>query len=200
MKREIITPEMIIEATIKYGAEYGLENVTTKKIAVSMSISEGTIFNKFPTKSALLVECLYYIDAKLDAVIKTVPSHGLHITKTVHDIWIVYFNYLVSHRHYAKFYCQFRQSSYYTLEVIKGQNQSFSSFHKLIQRNIQYFGFNTDFYWTFIIETTLSFAIHVADGQLPGTPKDIERIYGLISYGFIGNLKIIKNGTPPTIN
>ena len=183
---------MIQEATIDYVAAYGLENVTTKKVALAMGISEGTIFNNFPNKKTLLVECLYYIDTKIDDVLKSIPFQGINISKSIYNLWSTYFNYLVEHASYAKFYRQFRQSSYYKDEVIAGQDRSFSFFTRLIHQNVKYFGFNTDFYWVFIIETTLNFAVRVADGDLPGTQKDIERIYGLISHGFIGSLRIGK--------
>lgn len=183
---------MIKESTISYVAEYGLENLTTKKVAVSMGISEGTIFNNFPSKKVLLSECLYYIDAQIDEVLKSVSFRGLNPAKMVRHLWFSYFNYLITHGTYAKFYLSYRQSSYYNSDVISGQDQSYSFFVTLIQKNIRYFGFNPDFYWVFIIETSLNFAVRIVDGDLPGTPRDIERIYCLISHGFIGNLKLGK--------
>lgn len=192
MKKQTITPEMLKEATIAYVAEYGLENVTTKKVALSIGISEGTIFNNFPNKKVLLCECFSYIDIQIDQALQSVSFRGLNISKKVKGLWYAYFKYLVEHSAYAKFYRQFRQSSYYDKDVIINQSNSFSFFSKFIKKNVQYFGFNPDFYWTFLIETTLNFAVRVADGDLPGTPKDIDRIYGLISHGFIGNLKLIK--------
>lgn len=192
MKKQTITPEMIKEATISYAAEYGLENVTTKKVALSIGISEGTIFNNFPNKKALLTACLHYIDRQVDSALKAVVYDGLNIKKNIRLLWFAYFNYFVEHWPYAKFYRQFRQSSYYDMEAKIGQNSSFSFFARFAKNNSHFFNFNQDFYWTFLIETTLDFAVRVAEGTLPGTPKDIERIYGLITYGFIGNLKLGK--------
>lgn len=194
MKKQTITPESIIEATILYVANYGLENVTTKKVALDMGISEGTIFNNFANKRTLLIACLYYIDRQVDTVLKGVSFKEIHITKIIRKMWFAYFNYFVEHWPYARFYCQFRQSSYYDEDVIEGQCQSFSFFSKFLRQNAHRFGFNTDFYWVFIIETTLNFAVRVANGTLPGTPEDVEWIYGLISHGFLGNLKLINPG------
>lgn len=192
MKKQTITPEMIKEATISYVAEYGLENVTTKKVAVSMEISEGTIFNNFPNKKALLEECFYYIDRQVDVALKAVLFEGLNIKKNIRLLWFSYFNFFVEHGNYAKFYQQFRQSFYFDRDVKCGQVNSFSFFAKFAKANSHFFGFNQEFYWIFLIETSLNFAVRIANGTLPGTPKDIERIYNLISYGFIGNLKIGK--------
>lgn len=186
MKKQTITPDMIMEATIHYVADYGLENVTTKKVATSMGISEGTIFNNFPNKIALLTACLYFIDQQIDATLKAVPFQGLNLKKNAKEIWYCYFNFMLEHKGYARFYRTFRQSSHYTPEVIQGQDQSFSFFTKLIQKNVKLFGFNPDLYWVYIIGTTLNFAVRIEDGSIPGTPKDIEHIYNLISYGFLG--------------
>lgn len=192
MKKQIITPDIIIEATISYVAEYGLENVTTKKVALSLGISEGTIFNNFANKRALLTACLYYIDNRIDEALKHVSFHSLSLKKNLRQMWYAYFEYLTAHRAYAKFYFQFRQSSYYTQEVIDGQSRSFSFFTKFIKKNSSLFAFNPDLYWVFVIETTLNFAIRVADKTLPGTPEDIERIYSLLSNGFLGSIRIGK--------
>lgn len=84
-------------------------------------------------------------------------------------MWFAYFYYFVEHWPYAKFYCQFRQSSYYDEEVMDGQGKSFSFFSKFLKQNAHRFGFCPDFYWVFIIETTLNFAVRVANGTLSGT-------------------------------
>ena len=83
MKKQTITPESIIEATILYVANNGLENVTTKKVALDMGISEGTIFNNFASKKALLEACLFYIDRQVDAVLKGISFKEIHITKII---------------------------------------------------------------------------------------------------------------------
>lgn len=195
MKKQVITPTMIMEATIHYVAAYGLETTTTKKIATSMGISEGTIFNNFPNKPTLFSECLYYIDKQIDPLLKLTPMELLHPSQAIHDLWFRYFNFLLEHGDYAKYYRQYRQSSYYDANVVAGQDSSYSLFVKLIHQNSHFFKFNPDFYWVFIIETTLNFAVRIIDGNLPGTPKDIERIYGLISHGFIGNMHFGKKET-----
>lgn len=192
MKKQTITPDMIKEATILYVSEYGLENVTTKKVALSMGISEGSIFHNFPNKKALLTECLCHIDRQIDEVLKTVPINGLKITKTIRNLWFAYFDYLTRHKSYAKFYRQFRQSSYYTDEVKELQSQSFTFFSRFLKNHAKYFGFDPNFYWVFLLETTLNFAVHVADGELPGTPRDVERIYRLVSHGFLGSLNFMR--------
>ena len=155
-----------------------------------MGISEGTILKNFKNKKALLHACLYYIDRQVDVVLKGVSFQEIHITKIISKMWYAYFYYFVEHWHYARYYCQFRQSSYYDEEVMKGQKKSFSFFSEFLRLNAHRFGFCPDYYWVFIIETTLNFAVRVANGTLSGTPEEVERIYGLISNGFLGSLKL----------
>lgn len=189
MRKQTITKEMIINATIDYVAQNSLENVTTKKIAVNLHISEGSIFNYFPNKTTLLVSCFNYIDTKIDGALKSLPFQGLSIKKNIKGMWMYYFNFLVENGNYTKFYRQFRQSSYYNEDVINGQTESFSFFTKIIKNNIHLLGFNANFYWVYIIETSLNFAIRIVDGELPGEPEDIERIYKLMAHGFVGIIK-----------
>lgn len=190
MNKSKISSEEIIENTIKYVAAYGLENVTAKKIAETMNISEGSIFNRFATKTKLLTECLYYIDRKIDTAIGDSKISILDLNGSVKKLWYKYFSFLVEHKDYAKFYRQFRQSSYYTPEVIKGQDESFSLFVKIIRKNLNLVGFNTDLLWVYVIETTLNFAVRIADGDIPKTRKNVERIYNLMARGFMGNFKL----------
>ncbi len=190
MNKIKISTDDIIETTIDYVAKYGLENTTTKKVADIMQISEGTIFNRFKSKKELLSECLYYIDRNIDAEIGNSKISIFDISGSIKKLWYKYFNYLLAHPSYSKFYRQFRQSSFYTDDVIKGQDKSFSKFVQLIQKNLDLIGFNTDILWVYVIETTLNFAIRVADGDIANTPKNIALIYKFLSKGFMGNLHL----------
>lgn len=130
-----ISNEEMLEATIKYVSQYGLENVTTKKIAVTMGISEGTILNRYKNKKALLIECLYYIDKQIDSAIGKSKISILNLPESIKKLWYKYFKFLVNNASYSKYYRSFRHSSYYDEDVIKGQDKSFSLFVTLIKKN-----------------------------------------------------------------
>lgn len=193
MRTKQIDPEKIIQKTIHISANLGLENLSTKKVSTACEISEGSLFNYFKNKNELLVQCLYSIDHDIDAVLSDVPINILEIKKTIRNLWFSYFNYLIQHGDNAKFYRQFRHSSYYTDEVIKGQDKSFSFFTGFLAKVLPSFQINTDIFWVYVIETTLNFAVRVVDGQLPSSDKDIEKYFSLIVNGINGFLKGSKN-------
>lgn len=186
MRRKEIKPNSILEAAIRYVGEPGLERVSTAKIATELGISEGSIFNNFATKSELLLQCLYYIDRRVDAALHEVPFQGLNFEKNANALWEAYLNYWLENGFHAKFYVQFRHSSYYTEEVIEGQNESFPFFIKLIQKNQSVLNVNSDILWTYIIETTLNFADRIIDERLPSGSKERSTMYNLLFHGIAG--------------
>ncbi|MDD3279641.1 MAG: TetR/AcrR family transcriptional regulator [Lachnospiraceae bacterium] len=189
MRKKHITKEMLCEAAIELVAKNGLENFTTKKVAVKMGISEGSIFNNYPNKIALLTDCLYAIDHEIDSVLKSVPLRITALTSYVHDLWYAYFGYLLANPNKAKFYLSFRHSSYYTKEVIKGQDTSFSFFSMLLKNHVEIFKISSDIFWVYMIETTLNFAVRMADGNLEPTELSVNSVYQLLIHGIAGIYK-----------
>lgn len=57
MRKKFIYPERIVDAAISLCAEIGLENMTTRKLADYIGISEGSIFNNFASKPELMCAC-----------------------------------------------------------------------------------------------------------------------------------------------
>lgn len=186
MRKKNITKQMIQEATINLVAENGLENFTTKKAASQIGISEGSIFNNYPNKTSLLVDCLYSIDSEIDEALKSVPFHLTSFTSYVHDLWYTYYHFLVKNGNKTKFYRQFRHSSYYTKEVIAGQDKSFHFFSDFLRNNESAFSIKSDIFWVFVIETTLNFAIRVVDHEIEENDKSTDAMYDLIIHGISG--------------
>lgn len=189
MRKKIISPETIMLSTIHIVAKDGLENLSTRKVAAESGISDGCMFNYFKSKTDLLIQCLYFIDRQIDAELSTVHFNMLSPKKSIRELWFNYFNFLISHGDYARFYRQFRHSSYYNAEVVEGQNKSFSFFVKLIKNVSPLFNINMDIFWVYIIETTLDFAVRVADKQLPCEESDKEKYFALFANGISGVLK-----------
>lgn len=75
-KRAAETKEEILEAAVKVFSKYGYSGSTTKKIAESAGISEGTIYNYFKNKRDLF---LHLIKNYLDQIRKSfqkIPTEG----------------------------------------------------------------------------------------------------------------------------
>ncbi len=185
----MIEKEQILEATIDYVAKHGLENVSALKVAKSIGISEGTIFKDFHTMRQLLVQCLYYVDHQIDEELHSSKINVFKFKDSIWELWHRYFTYLTCHGSYTKFYRQFRQSSYYTQDVVDGQDKSFAFFAAFVHKNLAKLGVDPDIFWVFVIETTLNFAARVADGQLSNKPADVQRYFNLIFYGIGGLIR-----------
>ena len=174
-----------MEAAIFYAADFGLENVSTKKIAETIPISEGSIFHNFPNKKALLVHCLHYIDSILNEALGSVPSCGTSLYQYMTALWYTYFKFLVSHRNYNKFYLQFCRSSYYKEETRTAPHASYPFFQKIIQNNMRLLGLDPDLIWQYLIDTSRCFALQIADGTLPDTPETYDIVFNLLTHGIL---------------
>lgn len=190
MRNKSIEPEQIIIATIHLVAQNSLENLTTRKVAAECGVSDGYLFNYFENKTDLLTKSFFHIDNEIDAELKKVHINVLAPKKTIHELWMTYFNFLVENGDYAKYYRQFRHSSYYTPQAIEGQNESYKNFITVIAKGNGLFNIEMDIFWVFVIETTLNFAVRVYDKQLPCSEKDKEKYFAMLAYGMNG---IIKN-------
>lgn len=189
MRKKTIMPDRILSEVIKSAAQNGLFYVSTAEVAASLSISEGTIFNNYKTKQDLLTACFESIDREMDAVLSKVHFQGFSIKRNITAMLDAYMDYWISHPDNAAFYSEFRHSAYYTQEIVDRQNDSFSFFIKLIQKNKQVFNINIDLFWTFAIETSLNFAVRIANGTLPGDQKSREQMYSLLFYGLSAAFK-----------
>lgn len=189
MRKPTITPEQIMEAAILLTTEIGLENITTKKIAASIGISEGSVFYYFKSKKELLTRCLYYINVQIDMVLKAIPIKSLNLMKNIKKLWTGYFLFFIDHPGYAKFYRDFRYSAYFTEETLHEQAVSFPFFSKFAQNYAKLLGLNIRLFWIFVIENTLCFAVNMSENTIQRTDDNIERIFRLISYGMYGVVK-----------
>ena len=186
MRKKTISRDSIIDATILIVALDGIENVTMRKISSECGISVGSMFNYFENKENLLVESLYHIDNQINDEMVAVTIDDNNVRKGIRKLWYRYFNFLIAHPDYVKYYRAIRHSAYFTEEVVAGQDKSLSFFLSFIKRYSNEFKEDAQTFWVYVVEITLSFAVRVVDGHLPGTDADIERYFHLIAYGMEG--------------
>src|SRR3954451_9776824 len=66
--------EQILAAAERVIAEYGYAGATTKAIARAAQCSEGSLYNYFPDKKALFVECAFAQNAGLLETLTSLPD------------------------------------------------------------------------------------------------------------------------------
>ncbi|MBR0115326.1 MAG: helix-turn-helix transcriptional regulator, partial [Firmicutes bacterium] len=67
MPRTVNTRERLINSAIDLTAEYGIENVTVRRIAEMLGYSEATLYRHFGSRDELLEEAFITVDAKISS-------------------------------------------------------------------------------------------------------------------------------------
>ncbi len=67
------TRELIAETAQRLFAERGFDEVTVAEVATAASVSEGTVFNYFPTKEELFYSGMEAFEARLVEVVRSRP-------------------------------------------------------------------------------------------------------------------------------
>lgn len=183
MRTKKITPEMITEATIKIVAKEGLENFSAKKTATKLGISEGTIYNNFPNKKAVLAGCMYSIDHELDALLQAVPRPESFKEYTKY-LWAAYFDYFMENPNKALFYHQFRNSNYYDEEVFLGQQKAFTFVSPFLFDLMEHIKVNDPMmFWVHFVACTLNFVCYYIRSNKVPSKDEIQTIMQLIYEG-----------------
>ena len=131
-------------------------------------------FHYFHSKPELLAACFYHVDRQVDAQLKQVDIKLFSLRRNIRELWFLYFGYFASHGDHAKFYSQFRHSSFYTRDVMRGQTESFAFFNHFVELNKSAILIRSEVFWEFVIDTTLNLAVNVADGKFPDSPKAVS--------------------------
>lgn len=89
-------PEEILASALSVFADIGV-SVSTAKVAKAAGVSNGTLFNHFPTKQAL-IDALY-VSIKIDlAEAIGAIDHDCPIDEQMHQIWRRWFDWAGQHR------------------------------------------------------------------------------------------------------
>jgi AcrR family transcriptional regulator len=75
-RRATETKEEILEAAVEVFSKYGYSGSTTKKIAESAGISEGTIYNYFKNKRDLLLHIIKNYFNQIRKTVQKIPTEG----------------------------------------------------------------------------------------------------------------------------
>jgi AcrR family transcriptional regulator len=191
MRNKEITREKIMKAALEIGAREGINAVTTRKIAKYCNIAEGTIFFHFGTIKDLLSSAFMSIDkakaealAEIGAEIFEDPDER----RVTYEVWRTYLDFWLVRPLEAKYYSSFFQSTLYDYRIHTTKEEdgldSYVKYRELMENRrilnaayqvIGYFNI-----WQYIINTTMSFAIKITDGELEETEEVKVFIFELI--------------------
>lgn len=191
MRNREITREKIIRAAIEIGAQEGVSAVTTRKIAKSCSIAEGTIFFHFGTIKDLLSNAFMKIDkAKAEALSgigRELFDHPDERMVTF-EIWRTYLEFWLGRPLETKYYASFFRSALYDYKVHTATEEdglsTYIKYRELMEgRRILDSAYQIIGYvniWQHIINTTINFAIKISDGEIEQSEDVKEFIFELI--------------------
>lgn len=135
--------ERICKRVIYYGANKGIESVSTKRIALDLHISEPTIYVHFKSKDDLLKSCYNQIANNLEAVLETslyskYRGKKAELEKDVTKIYEGLFKDIASHKEEVIFGFNYRRYSYTSVwpEVGKSFIAFIGSFDKKLADTI----------------------------------------------------------------
>ena len=139
------------------------------------------------------VERKSYEDALTQISLEELHRIGLEPVEIVHQIWEKYFRFLIQNDYRTLFYFEYWNSRYIKDVMARdGEARSsyFESLDEIIQMGERLFHLSErippDILWTYILDTSGTFAGRIIRGELPGTDKTIEEIWKLMRGGLSG--------------
>lgn len=188
--------KLMMNAAIKIVAERGFEGFTTKRWAATAGVAEGSLYYHFKSKDDLLEQTFFYIDSEIAElysdvtdVYKDVKSPE-ELSKYLIDGWKRYYNYLVSNPERTLFYYRYLTSPRYNEKVQKSQFAYFASFQKWIKSNEALSKLskkvNWNVLWTYVVETTVSFAFRIVTGGIEKTDENARQMLMFSMHGLLG--------------
>ncbi|MDF3000059.1 MAG: hypothetical protein K0Q48_178 [Bacillota bacterium] len=191
MRNREITREKIMMAAIEIGAQEGISAVTTRKLAKSCSIAEGTIFFHFGTIKDLLSTAFMKIDkAKAEALsgIERAIFDDPDERWVSYEIWRTYLDFWLARPLETKYYASFFRSGLYDYKVHTITEEDGLGTYvkyrdlmegmKILESAYQIIGYVN--IWQYIINTTIGFAIKISDGEIEESEKVKNFIFELI--------------------
>lgn len=178
--------------------EQGFYGFSMKQVTQRIGVSEALLYRYFPTKEDLFFCCFESVHKSIAALFVQADIVDFDKIEDTFEIfrllWLRYFDFLVKARYRTIFYFDYRDSGYMKRILqndAKARDTYFASFISLIHAvESKYHVFqkiNSDYLWTYILDTTGIFAKRVIRGELPASPESFDMIYKLL-FGGIGGL------------
>lgn len=189
--------DTIIYSTIYEASVNSLHKIKTIEIARNSGCSEANIFKIFNNKCNLLLESyLNAIRIMENEVDINYPKNIKSVDRLVSfttELWNQYIYYFISKQHFTSFVYEYRLSYFYSPSIAKYEtriespiimfldniNETFS-IYKILPREV---------FIGFVINSALSFAKKIIDGEVEEKAEKVEDMYQIVFGGIINKIK-----------
>jgi len=187
----------LIEAAIELASQEGLHGLSMKQVIRKAQTSETLIYQHFENKEGLYYACFKVINDEFrtffDRYKIEEQTDRKELYQNVRTMWMDFVTFLLENRNRTLFYFAYRNSSYITPfrdEEIEGAKPYFDRFENFFSKINQERGVNLHVnricLWSYLLDTTCSFARRIIQGELEDTPEIREDIWRLLAFGLFG--------------
>lgn len=187
----------MIEATISVVALNGIDNFTTSKLSKQANISEGSIYNHFDNKDALIDEAFNYVDSRFAEYFEYndlfAETNISNIEDNFKNIWMDFFDFIIEHPDFTLFYNNYRYSGRYILSFDHATR--YAGYRRVIEfftNNSRHFQYKIDWniLWIYLLDMTLCFGVRAIQNSYELNTSNKQIIYQLLTNGFQGLLTV----------
>lgn len=182
----------MMEATYHCARVNGLENLNLKDIGPVAGMTYQNMYNYFSGKDELVLTCFVDYDKKIASLFDGLEINDLAAVRLndrkafINKMWLLYFNFLVSHPDETIFYMQFRLSAgFYTYQSQRDESHftHFMAMVSLLDTENSLGRVNQSILWAYVINTSLIFAKYVIEGRIPDTEASRIQMFSLLMNG-----------------
>ena len=182
--------ELMMNAAIRVVSAYGFEGFTTKRWATEAGVAEGSLYYHFKSKNDLLDQTYLFIDKKFFEAgeeMKLREGDIDSLCKSIDLIWSSYFQNLIDHPDWTKYYFRYRSSTRYTPEIMELQKDEFRGYLKAMKeieiRNTGVQKADWDYILSYILDGISAFAFRVVTGDMKVNETDRETFRKVMMHG-----------------
>lgn len=183
----------LMEATMKIIAEQGMTGFSMRQVTDRVGVSEALLYKYFGTKDHLLFHCYLQIEKQIAERLTLSARDGGLSGKTFYRIASDYLHFLVENDYRTLFFFEYR-SSRYIKNIIEfspvAKQTFFREFTEMFVRLNEACRFldtvSEEYFWAYVIDTSLMFAKRVIRKELGDREEDFDAAIKLISGGILG--------------
>ncbi|MCT4613212.1 MAG: TetR/AcrR family transcriptional regulator [Clostridia bacterium] len=180
--------DIILQTSLKLFNEYGFHGTPTSKIAKEAGVSNGSLFNYFPTKVELINTLYLEIKTDLSAYIKKNYNEELDFKEKIKQVWVGLVLWGIENPDKFKFKESFSHSTYIDAMMLEKIEETFKFAYEVFLE-----GFNENYFidadkrliseWIYNSSKTCIKYVTQNDLKGPNKEKAIEDSYKILING-----------------